>query len=76
MVRLVKEYAGIPEITFETVLASSPDTVVHGPFAFSVRGADADALWVTLECGHEEDFLNQGIPAQHYDPTNSPGLHV
>ena len=76
MVRLVKEYDGIPTTTFETVLASSPDTVVHGPFEFSVRGCEADQLLVTLQCGHEEDFLNQGIPAQHYDPTNSPGLYV
>jgi len=76
IIRQLKEYPDIPVTRFETVLASAPDTVVHGPFEFSVRSAEADQLWVTIECGHEEDFLNQGFPKDSYGPINSPGLYV
>src|SRR5690606_28512994 len=76
IIRQLKEYPDIPVTRFETVMASEPDTVVHGPFEFSVRSADADQLFVTIECGHEEDFLNQGFPKDSYGPITSPGLYV
>ena len=76
MVRLVKDYAHIPTVKFESVLASDPDTVQHGPFEFQVRACDADQQIVSLQCGHEEDFLNQRIPKDRYDPSNSPGYYA
>lgn len=76
ILRQLKEYAGIPVCRFETVMASDPNKVVHGPFEFSVRSASADQLWISVECGHEEDFLNQGFPKDSYSQLNSKGLYV
>lgn len=72
--RLIREFEGVPQVRIEVVLASSPDTVEVGPFDFSVLAADHDAMVITLNLGHEEDFLNQAVPAQTYTPTNSPGM--
>ena len=74
--RAIAEYQGVPQCTLEVILASSPDTVEVGPFEFAVLAADFDALVISVRLGYEEDFLNQTVPAQSYNPTNSPGLHV
>lgn len=76
IVRALKEYPDVPECRFETVLVSDPNRVVHGPYEFAIRAADADQLWVTLNCGHEENFLNSGFPKDNYGPINSPGMYV
>lgn len=65
-----------PKCTLELVLASSPNIVEMGPFDFSVLGADYDVMVLELALGYEEDFLNQGVPAQTYTPSNSPGLFL
>jgi hypothetical protein len=31
---------------------------------------------LAVQIGYQEDFLNQGVPAQTYTPSNSPGLFV
>lgn len=72
--QLLKEYTGIPQARLEVVLASQPDTVEMGPFDFSVISAEADEMTISLRVGHHEDMLNQRVPAQTYNPTNSPGL--
>lgn len=73
--RLVRNLpAPRPKCTLELVLASSPDLVEMGPFDFAVLGADYDVMVLELALGYEEDFLNQGVPAQTYTPSNSPGL--
>ncbi|OOW67089.1 hypothetical protein Xmar_07710 [Xanthomonas axonopodis pv. martyniicola] len=64
-----------PRCLLEVILAGSPDTVELGPFDFSILQADADVMTLSLQLGHEEEFLNQGVPAQTYTPTNSAGLH-
>lgn len=63
-----------PQVTMEVVLASSPDTVERGPFDFSILSAEADIMTISLQVGLEEDFLNQGFPAQTYNPSNSAGM--
>jgi hypothetical protein len=72
----LRAYEGVPQVTLEIVLASSPDTVEMGPFEFSLLAVDYDALLITATLGYEEDFLNQAVPAQSYTPTSSPGLFV
>lgn len=74
--RLLKEYEGIPQARLEIVLASQPDIVEVGPFDFSVLAAEADELTISLNLGHNEDLLNQRVPAQSYNPSNSPGLWI
>lgn len=72
--RLLKDYQGVPRATLEVVLASQPDTVELGPFDFSVISAEVNEMTISLKLGHHEDLLNQRVPAQAYNPTNSPGL--
>ena len=75
--RLVRNLpAPRPKCTLELVLASSPDLVEMGPFEFAVLGADYDVMVLELTLGYEEDFLNQGVPAQSYTPSNSPALFL
>jgi len=74
--RLLREFEGVPQATLELVTASEPDSPILGPSEFSVLSADADVMQVTLSLGHEEDFLNQRVPAQSYSPTNSQGLYL
>ena len=64
-----------PQCTLELVLASSPDLVEMGPFEFKVLGGDTDITTLELTLGHEEDFYNQGVPAQSYTPSNSRGMN-
>ncbi|MBO9717530.1 MAG: DUF1833 family protein [Pseudoxanthomonas sp.] len=72
--RLLRDYTGIATATIEVVLASQPDTVEIGPLEFAVLGAEYDELVIQLSLGHEEDLLNQRVPAQAYQPSNSQGL--
>lgn len=74
VMRLIREYQGVPECTIDWVMASQPDTIVHGPYAFSVLSCEYDEMVISVNLGYEEDFLNQAIPGQTYSPPNSPGL--
>lgn len=74
--RMLRDYSGIPSATLELVTASEPDSPVLGPCQFSVLGAESGLMQINLTLGHEEDFLNQRVPAQTYSPTNSQGLYV
>lgn len=74
VVRLIRGLQGIPTAVLEVVLASSPDVVEVGPFDFSIIASDIDVMTVVLTAGYLEDFMNQGVPAQAYTPSNSRGL--
>lgn len=73
--RLLRDAVGVPTAVLELVTASEPDKPILGPCEFSVLSADADIMQITLQLGHEEDFLNQRVPSQSYGPTNSQGLY-
>lgn len=73
--RLFRDAIGVPMATLELVTASEPDRPILGPCEFSVLSGEADIMQITLQLGHEEDFLNQRVPAQTYGPTNSQGLY-
>jgi hypothetical protein len=65
-----------PTVSFDVILASSPNTVEAGPFNFSIMSAQYDVKQVTCTLGFEEDILNQQAPRGNYSPSNSPGLFV
>lgn len=72
--RVLREYTGIPKVTLEIGIASAPDHTEVGPFDFSLLDVSWDAMTIGGTLGYEEDFLNQGVPAQTYTPISSPGL--
>lgn len=74
--RMLRDYQGVPKATLELITADEPDSPVLGPCEFSILGADVDVMQVSLSLGHEEDFLNQRVPAQTYNPSNSQGLFL
>lgn len=74
--RMLRDYQGVPKATLELITADEPDSPVLGPCEFSILAADADVMQVSLTLGHEEDFLNQRVPAQTYNPSNSQGLFL
>lgn len=76
VLRLIRTVSGVPQITLEVFLASSPDTVEAGPFDFSLMSVVYDVLTITGTLGYQDDVLNQMVPAQSYTPPNSPGLFL
>lgn len=76
IVDAIRTVPGRPAVSFDVVLASSPNVIEAGPFNFSLVNAQYDAKVVTCTLGFEEDILNQAIPKGTYNPANSPGLYV
>lgn len=76
VVDLVREFDGVPECTIDWIIASEPNSPVMGPFYFSILACDYDEMLISLTLGYEEDFLNQAVPSQSYNPVNSSGLFV
>lgn len=75
--RIVRSLSGVrPQVSIEIIIADQPDVVERGPFDFSVLSVDTDVMTLRLSLGHEEDILNQAVPAQSYSPTNSPGMYI
>lgn len=69
----VRQLTSPPTVTLEVVLASAPDTVEAGPFDFSLKGCDYDALVITGTLAFE-DVLNEPYPAFTFTPGLFPGL--
>jgi hypothetical protein len=72
----IRTVTGIPQVTMEVVLASSPDVVEAGPFDFALMSATYDVMVINGVLGYMDDVLNQKVPAMEYTPTNSPGLFL
>lgn len=70
----IRTLGGTPKVTFDVVLASSPDVIEAGPFVFDLQAADADAQQIQGTLGYEQDIFAQQVPGQTYSPANSPGL--
>ncbi len=60
-------------VEFSVVLASSPDVIECGPFAFALEDIGYDALTVEGSLAYE-DFLNEAFPEGSMDPNQFPGL--
>lgn len=72
----IRQLTGQPTVTFDVVLASSPDTVEAGPFVMNLQEATANAQTITGTLGYEMDIFSQTVPGQQFLPTNSPGLFL
>lgn len=70
----IRNLVGAPKVTFDVVLASTPDVVEAGPFVFDLQAATADAQTIQGTLGYEDDIFSQQVPAQVYGPGNSKGL--
>jgi hypothetical protein len=60
-------------LTYEIVLAESPDEVEAGPFVFRVEQVDIDANYIQARLSFE-DILNEMIPAERITPSTFPGV--
>lgn len=65
-----------PKISFDVILASTPDIVEAGPFNFSIRSTQYNVASISCTLGFEEDVMTQSVPKGNYNPANSPGLFV
>lgn len=72
----IRTITGQPTVTFDVVLASSPNTVEAGPFVMGLQNAQADAQTITGTLGYEIDLFSQLVPSNQYLPTSSPGLFL
>jgi hypothetical protein len=62
-----------PALRLEVILASDPDTLEAGPFNFTVRGVEYDALVIQATLA-PEDLLNEPAIAYTFAPKDFPGL--
>lgn len=69
----IRALTSAPTMTLEVVLASSPDTVEAGPFGFTLKSADYDALYISGTLAFE-DVLNEPWPRFMFTPIVAPGL--
>jgi len=72
----IRDLTGMPSVTLDVVLASQPNTIEAGPFAFSLSDVTATTETITGTLAYEEDVFSQACPGQQYLPTNSPGLFL
>jgi hypothetical protein len=74
--RIMESIRGLstaPAVALEVVLASAPDVVEAGPFAFTLRGVEYDALTITGTLA-PEDVLNEPAMQFSFTPDLFPGL--
>jgi hypothetical protein len=62
-----------PTVLLEIVLASAPDIIEAGPFNFTLRGVEYDALVITGTLA-PEDVLNEPAMQYSFTPDLFPGL--
>lgn len=62
-----------PTITLEVVMAGTPDTVERGPWYFTVRALNYNALTLRSELSYEA-LTAEPFPYRRFTPTDCPGL--
>lgn len=62
-----------PTITLEVIMASSPDTVERGPWHFTIRSVNYNALTIRSELTYEA-LTAEPFPYRRFTPTEFPGL--
>ena len=72
----IRTINGRPNVSFDVILASSPNVVEAGPYNFVIINSQYNSKTVSCTLGFEEDILNQAVPKGVYNPSNSPGLFV
>lgn len=74
VIKTIRSLSTAPSITIEIVLRSQPNTPELGPFTMDLKGVDYDALQIRGEIGYEQDFLNEGFPADEFTPKTAVGM--
>lgn len=72
----IRTISGVPKVTLDVALASTPNTSEAGPFTMDLQSATADAETIQGTLGYEADIFAQQVPGQNYLPTNSPGIFL
>lgn len=62
-----------PTITLEVVMAGTPDTVERGPWYFTIRSLNYNALTIRSELTYEA-LTAEPFPYRRFTPTEFPGL--
>lgn len=62
-----------PSIRMAVILASSPDTIEAGPFTFTLKAVDYDAMSISGTLAFE-DTLNEPYPFVRFSPGLFPGI--
>ena len=73
IVAAIRGLSTAPTITASIILASTPDTVECGPYAFTLKNVTYNAIEITGTLGFEE-ILNEPFPGDTFNPQNFPGL--
>lgn len=73
IVEIVRELTGTVNFTLELVTLSDPDTVEEGPYRFTLKSADYDALYVTATLGYE-NILSEVAKYGDYTPSDFPSI--
>ena len=73
IVQGIREISSAPEVMFEIVLASDPDTVEMSMPDFKLKNAGWDSLVVEGELT-VEDFADEPYPADKFTPAEFPGM--
>lgn len=70
----IRTITGVPTVTLDVALASSPDTPEAGPFVMNLQSATVDANTIQGTLGYEADVFAQQVPGQNYQPSDSQGI--
>lgn len=58
-------------VSYEVVLADTPDTIEYGPVDFRVDGVNTSPASISLDLSFHTGFLNAAFPAGQFAPSNS-----
>jgi len=73
IVQAVRSVTGTVTVTLNIALASQPDETEAGPFEFTLKNAQYDALVVEGRLSFE-DLMNDERPKDTFNPATAPGL--
>lgn len=72
----IRSITGMPKVTLDVALATTPNAIEAGPFVMNLQNATANADTIQGTLGYEADVFAQEVPGQRYLPTNSPGMYL
>lgn len=61
-------------VTYEVVLAGTPNTVEYGPVDFRMADVNESAVSLVLDLEYHSGFLNKAFPALQFSPSNALAL--
>lgn len=73
LVEAIRTLTSSPTVEFSIIIASTPDIVEAGPFSFTLKEVQYNALTVQGTLGYE-DILDEPFPGDTFTPQNHPAL--